>query len=90
MLRTPLCDRVLRNAFTEAWDGRGGELEQHRDALRRALDASAQRQDAQGVDVSAGVAVGLVHTVESASSIVHALVGEAARLLRRSGGEAVS
>jgi hypothetical protein len=32
-------DRVLRNTFTTGWDGRPGNIEEHRAELRRELEA---------------------------------------------------
>ncbi len=77
-----IADRVLRNAFTAAWDGRMVEIEERRAELRRDLEAGAQRGDPTVVDISAGVAVGLIQSLEPAGAIVQRIVEEAERVLR--------
>jgi nitronate monooxygenase len=76
-----IADRVLRNAFVEAWQGREGELAARRPDLSRQIAEAAQRGDASMVDISAGVAAGLVRAVEPAGAIVQQIVREAERLL---------
>ena len=75
-------DRVLRNAFTEAWHGRGAELDARREELALALKAAARTGDATMTDVSAGVAAGLIQSLEPAAVIVRRIVAEAERALR--------
>jgi nitronate monooxygenase len=77
-----IADRVLRNAFTAAWDGRRLEIEERRAELRGELEAGAQRGDPSVVDISAGVAVGLIQSLEPAGAIVRRIVEEAERVLR--------
>jgi nitronate monooxygenase len=77
-----IADRVLRNAFTSEWDGRTDDIAARRAELRRELEEAAQRQDPAGVDISAGVAVGLVQSLEPAGAIVRNIVAEAERVLR--------
>ncbi len=77
-----IADRVLRNAFTAAWEGRAGEIAERQSELRRELEAAAQRGDPTMVDISAGVAVGLISALEPAGTIVRRIVEEAERLLR--------
>src|SRR5579859_4632261 len=77
-----IADRVLRNTFTTAWEGRMGDIEERRAELRRDLEAGAQRGDPSVVDISAGVAVGLIQSLEPASAIVQRIVVEAERVLR--------
>lgn len=82
-----IADRVLRNAFTDAWHGREAEIDARREELARAVGAAARDGDASMVDVSAGVAVGLISSLEPAAAIVARIVGEAEHLLRaRAGG----
>lgn len=77
-----IADRVLRNAFVEAWQGREAEVAARRPELQQQLEAAGQRGDASMVDISAGVAAGAIASVEPAAEIVWRIVGEAARLLR--------
>ena len=77
-----IADRVLRNTFTAAWEGRTLEIEERRAELRRELEAGAQRSDPSVVDISAGVAVGLIQSLEPAGAIVRRIVEEAERALR--------
>ncbi|MGN6564342.1 MAG: NAD(P)H-dependent flavin oxidoreductase, partial [Thermomicrobiales bacterium] len=50
--------------------------------LRREVEAAAERHDPAGVDISAGVAVGLISSLEPAGTIVRRIVEEAERTLR--------
>ncbi len=77
-----IADRVLRNAFVDRWQGRDKELRAQQDALRQQLAEAAQRNDTGMVDISAGVAAGIIHAVEPAGAIVRRLVREAEQLLR--------
>ena len=77
-----IADRVLRNAFTAAWEGRAGDLAARQEELRRELEAAAERGDPTVVDISAGVAVGLIASLEPAGTIVRRIVEEAERALR--------
>jgi nitronate monooxygenase len=77
-----IADRVLRNAFTTEWDGRTDDIAERLPELRRELEAAAQRHDSSRVDISAGVAVGLVQSLEPAGTIVRHIVEEAERVLR--------
>lgn len=77
-----IADRVLRNAFITTWEGRTPDIEIHREALRREVEMAAQLHDLAAIDVSAGVAVGLVHSIEAAGTIVRTIVEEAEQILR--------
>jgi nitronate monooxygenase len=81
-----IADRVLRNAFTDAWHGRETEIDARREELARAVATAARDGDASMVDVSAGVAVGLIGSLEPAAAIVQGLVGEAEQVLRARAG----
>jgi nitronate monooxygenase len=76
-----VADRVLRNGFNQTWDGRAADIAANRPALRRALEAGALAQDANVVDVSAGVGAGLIHALEPAGDIVRRIVAEAERTI---------
>jgi nitronate monooxygenase len=78
-----IADRVLRNPFNTTWDGRAAEIGARRAELQRALEAGAQAQDPRVVDISAGVAAGLIGAVEPAGVIVRRIVAEAEELLRQ-------
>jgi nitronate monooxygenase len=77
-----IADRVLRNAFVDQWQGRDDELRAQQSALRQQLADAAQRGDVGMVDISAGVASGIIHAIEPAGAIVRRLVREAEQLLR--------
>ena len=74
--------RVLRNAFTSAWEGRTGDIAARQAELRRELEEAAERGDPTVVDISAGVAVGLISSLEPAGAIVRRIVEETERVLR--------
>ena len=78
-----IADRVLRNPFNSTWEGRMTEINTQRAELQRILKAGAQAQDPAVVDISAGVAVGLIHALEPAGVIVQRIVREAEALLRQ-------
>lgn len=78
-----IADRVLRNQFNTTWEGRATAINERRADLQRELAQGAQTNDPNVVDISAGVAVGLIHSLEPAGSIVQRLVAEAEQLLRQ-------
>ncbi|MFZ4664541.1 MAG: NAD(P)H-dependent flavin oxidoreductase [Caldilineaceae bacterium] len=78
-----IADRVLRNQFNSTWEGRTTEINAQRAELQRLLAQGAQAQDPAVVDISAGVAVGLIHSLEPAGVIVQRIVAEAEALLRQ-------
>ena len=77
-----IADRVLRNPFNTAWDGRPAEIAARHADLQRELAAGAQAHDPAVVDISAGVAAGLIAALEPAAAIVRRIVAEAEHLLR--------
>ncbi|MEZ4512619.1 MAG: nitronate monooxygenase [Chloroflexota bacterium] len=78
-----IADRVLRNRFNTTWDGRTAEIGEQRTALQRELETGAKAHDKDVVDISAGLAVGLVRSQEPAGLIVQRIVAEAEQLLRQ-------
>lgn len=78
-----IADRVLRNRFNTTWDGRTTEIGERQADLQRELEAGAQAQDPDVVDISAGVAAGLIRSLEPAGEIVRRIVAEAEQLLRQ-------
>lgn len=81
-----IADRVVRNAFTDAWHGREAEIDARREELARAVETAARNGDASMVDVSAGVAVGLIGSLEPAAAIVRGIVSETEHVLRARAG----
>jgi nitronate monooxygenase len=77
-----IADRVLRNPFNVAWQGRDDDIRTRRQELQQQLEAAAQRGDAGVVDISAGVAAGLIRAVEPARAIVEQVVRDAEQILR--------
>ncbi len=77
-----IADRMLRNTFNTEWDGRAEDIAARQAELRRELEDGAQRHDPAVVDISAGVAVGLISSLEPAGTIVRRIVEEAERVLR--------
>lgn len=75
-------DRVLRNRFTETWQGRTDEVVAHREELRAQLQEAVRAGDAEVAAVRAGGAVGLIRAVEPAGDIVRRVAAEAERILR--------
>jgi nitronate monooxygenase len=77
-----IADRVVRNAFIDAWEGRDVAIEEHRAVLQRQLEEAGRRGDASIADVSAGVVAGLLRTVEPAGTIVVRTAHEAEQIMR--------
>lgn len=73
-------ERVLRNDFVDAWDGRDTELT---DDARHALAAAVAADDPRLAPVNAGQGVGLVAESRSAAEVIERLCVDAAALLRR-------
>lgn len=80
-------DRVLRNAFTDAWHGRDDEVIARRRELQARVAAASETGDARLAPVRAGSAVGLIRTVEPAGDIVRSIVAEAERILHERPGQ---
>lgn len=78
-----IADRVLRNRFTTTWDGRTTAISEQRAVLQHELEQGAKAHDHDVVDISAGVAVGLIRSLEPAGLIVQRIVAEAEQLLRQ-------
>jgi nitronate monooxygenase len=78
--------RIRRNAFTDRWHGRESELE-----AGVATEGPKYRQafaegDPERTGVWFGEAAGVIHSIESAESMVSTISTDAARLLMQSGG----
>ncbi|KPV53580.1 2-nitropropane dioxygenase [Kouleothrix aurantiaca] len=79
-----IADRVLRNRFNTAWNGRTTAITEQRADLQRQLEAGAKALDKEVVDISAGLAAGLIRSQEPAGLIVQRIVAEAEQVLQRS------
>jgi nitronate monooxygenase len=82
--------RIRRNAFTDRWHGREGELE-----ANIAIEGPRYRKafaegDPDHTAVWFGEAAGLIHAIEPAAVIVERMVAEAAFHLTRRGGATLS
>ena len=77
-----LGDRVLRNNFTDTWHGRDAEVIARRGELQEEIATAAAAEDASIAPVRAGIASGLISSVEPAGDIVRRIVAEAEHILR--------
>ncbi len=78
-----IADRVLRNRFNTTWDSRTRAINDHRAELQRELEIGAEAHDTDVADISAGMAVGLIRSLEPAGVIVQRNVTEAEEVLRQ-------
>jgi nitronate monooxygenase len=78
-----IADRVLRNPFIERWEAQLAAIPPRRAELQAEVAAAAQQRDPSAVDISAGVAAGLIHTALPAAAIIHSIIAEAELALRR-------
>ena len=65
-------ERLLRNAFTDEWDGREHQID---NAARETLRTAIARHDHRVAPVNAGQGVGEVTAVESAAAVIDRLCG---------------
>lgn len=65
-------ERLLRNAFTDRWDGREQEMDR---TATEALHTAIARQDYRIAPVNAGQGVGEVTAVESVAAVIARLCG---------------
>lgn len=73
--------RVMRNALTEAWDGREAAAECARGSLRDTWREARQRGDLEVIPPVAGEAIGLIAAREPAAALITRMGDDAARLL---------
>jgi nitronate monooxygenase len=78
---SPYTGRALRNAFTDAWDGREAELRANPGAQER-FARSHQAGDPDTAVVWAGEGTDLINAVESAANLVTQITAQAERTLR--------
>lgn len=74
--------RVVRNAFTDAWDGRENDARANAARLADQIDAAAIAGDTSLVSVWASSGVGLIRDVEPAAAIVRNICAEAEQIIR--------
>ena len=79
----PFTIRVRRNAFTERWDGREGDLAAAIETEAPNYSAAFAAGDAENGGVVFGEAAGLIHAIEPAGAIIERMAAEAADRLRR-------
>jgi nitronate monooxygenase len=80
--------RAIANDFSRQWHGRERELEQNLARETGDYWAAAKAGDTSKAVVFAGEGLDLIHDIKPAGEIVHAIAGEAERLLKtRSGVE---
>lgn len=75
-------ERVLRNAFTDSWDGREGQLAADCEAVRALRTAIAQN-DYRVAPINAGQGVAELVRIEPAAAVIRRLCADARGLLRR-------
>jgi len=75
--------RVLRNAFTERWHGREGELLGVAASEAEKYRAAWAAGDPDGSNTFVGEVVGLIDGIRPAGELIRGLIAEAERLLER-------
>ncbi len=80
-------DRVLSNDYTARWHGHDEDVVAHREQLREQVSAAMKEGDVHLAAVRAGNAVGLIHSIESAGTIVRQTTAEAESILRERPGQ---
>ena len=73
--------RVLRNRFTDAWHGRETELRRARGEVGRQWGDAWVAGDPDRSNTFVGEAVGLIHAIEPAGTVIERMSDEAAALL---------
>ena len=69
--------RLMRNTFIETWHGREDELRALKGEQRKAVEEADLRGDYDVANVTVGEAIGLIHDLPSAGSLVERLAAEA-------------
>ncbi len=75
--------RTLRSAATDRWHGKEGELRAVAEAEVARYAEAAAKGDAGNVSAVAGEAVGLIHGIAPASTILRTITSEAEDILRK-------
>jgi nitronate monooxygenase len=74
--------RAIRNDFTAAWHTRDADVSARQPELQARIKQAEVEGDARIAEVLGGNAVGLIHAVEPAATIIHRIIAEAETLLR--------
>jgi nitronate monooxygenase len=77
----PFCGRVLRNAFSDRWQGREAHLLQQLDTEAASYAQARSDNDFNTAAVIAGEAVDLITDVPPAALVIERMMEEATRLL---------
>ena len=77
----PFCGRVLRNVFSERWNGRETELLQHQEEEAARYSEARAAEDFDTAAVIAGEVVDLISDLRPAAEIIEGMVAEASTLL---------
>jgi nitronate monooxygenase len=80
--------RVLRNRFSETWDGREAELREAGPAVGEDWKRAFLAGDPDGSSTVVGEAVGLIYDVPPAAEVIERIVAEATTLLAAHGAGA--
>ena len=75
--------RTMRSAATDRWHGKEAELRAVAEAEIERYSEAAARGDARSVSAIAGEAVGLIHDVAPAGTILQTMISEAEDILRK-------
>lgn len=75
--------RIRRNAFTDRWHGREGELEQNVLEVGPRFRKAFADGDPEHAAVWFGEAAGLIHSIEPAATLVESIAAEAVTCLKR-------
>ena len=73
--------RVLRNRFTDTWEGRDAELQRVAASVGRDWVEGLASGDTERANTIVGEAVGLIAAIEPAAVVIERIAGEAAQLL---------
>jgi len=82
--------RAIVNDFSRQWHGRESELEKNLRHETEGYWKAAKAGDTSKAVVFAGEGLDLIHDIKPAGEIVHAIAGEAERLLKTRGGVEIS
>src|SRR5215470_10510876 len=73
----PFTSRLFRNRFTDRWHGSEAELDDNLDAVRAGYRQALDQRDFDVATISGSQSAGLIRSVESADTVLAAVVAEA-------------
>lgn len=73
--------RVIRNEFTDAWDGRESELHERMDEVEQLVWQSERADDARLMALMAGTGSGAITEIRPAAEIVREIVADAEKIV---------